>query len=265
MVLLAGQAVFFAPALDSQPPQPHSDSSSEFEAVSIKLATVESSLFDRLDALPGGRVRAQSIRIRSLVLRAYGLLGAYSISGDPGWLSTEMYDIEAKTGDARAEAVGPEVLRTLLQSMLAERFRFRAHFEPQPRMYFALVAAKPPRELKSSEGDGEAVVRSSVGMQLDPDRQGQYRVASRTYYARRATMAEIARMLNYGSDRPVLDETEIAGRFDISFTSEADDEGSPTLPLLNTALRDHLGLRLESRRGPLQVLVIDHIERPSPN
>ena len=78
-------------------------------------------------------------------------------------------------------------------------------------------------------------------------------------------MAEIALMLNYGSDRPVLDETEIAGRFDISFTSEADDEGSPTLPLLNTALRDHLGLRLESRRGPLQVLVIDHIERPSPN
>jgi uncharacterized protein (TIGR03435 family) len=188
------------------------------------------------------RFEITSVTAKALIAYAYDVR-EFQISGGPGWIGSEEYDIVAKPdGDVRGDRV-----LAMARALLAERFHLNLHRESKEMPVLALLVAKGGPKLKPATGSGPEV------------RGGRGR-----FVARNVTMGMFAaqlagRMLS----RPVLDRTGIAGEFDITleWAFEAADNG----PSIETALQEQLGLKLEAQKGAVDVLVIDRIERPSAN
>jgi uncharacterized protein (TIGR03435 family) len=205
----------------------------------------------------------------------------------PRWVGTDRYDIQAR-GEGNPTK---DQMRLMVQSLLADRFKLAVHFEAQVVPVLAMVLVKPgntgPKLRPHSKGvPCEATPPTSgppaqtaevwpricdgyVGMSLP---NGMRRNGSRN-----TTMALLAGMLpTYGQlGRPVVDQTGLSGRFDFSIDYAPESNRPPTPgadapeaaagPTLLEALREQLGLKLESTKAPLQILVVDHVERPSEN
>lgn len=208
----------------------------------------------------------------------------------PGWVATDKFEIRARTAGKPTK----DQMRLMMQSLLAERFKLRIHFETRQEAVFALTAIKagklganlrPHAEGTPCEERDEATAsgaRRSSG-QAFPPRCGVYSARmtgdNKVMLASRdTTLAELAGALpNYGGlGRPVIDETGIRGRFDVSIewtarvvlqNSPPTAEGGSDLggTSFSEALADQLGLKLERTRAPVRVLVIDHVEMPSEN
>jgi uncharacterized protein (TIGR03435 family) len=220
------------------------------------------------------RFSASNILLKNLLqYQAYGIPEP-RILGGPKWFSTERFDIEAKADSSVADQ-----LRTLshdqrrlqtqemFQQLLADRFKLAVHWETRDFPVYALVVAKNGPSLHASkESDGSSSTSGSTG-QLT---------------ARGVTLTEIARTLTQELSkelgRVVVDKTGIDGRYDVtlkwtpdtgaaSVNSGTGDTASPpdSGPSIFTAIQEQLGLKLESTKGPVQVLVIDHLEMPSQN
>lgn len=194
--------------------------------------------------------------------------------GGPKWLGTERFDIEAKTDSATADQ-----LRTLsrdqrwlqtqamFQQLLADRFKLSVHWETRELPVYALVVAKNgPNLHEAKESDGGTHISASTG-------QFTAQGISMTDMARTLTQ-ELSRELG----RVVIDKTGIAGRYDValkwtpetgtaSISNGTEGAALPpdSGPSIFTAIQEQLGLKLESAKGPVQVLVIDHVEMPSEN
>ena len=177
----------------------------------------------------------------------------YRIFGGPSWLDSETYDLEAKA----ETAVSHDQLKLMLRGLLADRFKLTMHRETKELKFYALRVAKNGPKLQGAKA-GE---RSSA--------QGLERF--------RGDMAEFAHLLSLrlnmpmvedptvpvrsiGVPPPVLDKTGIQGVFDISVGVKP-DPGADAFILWQRALEEQLGLKLESQKGPLEVLVVDHAER----
>ena len=212
--------------------------------------------------------------------------------GGPDWLDTDMYTIAAKAERAadRATMQGP-----MLQAILEERFRIKVHRQAKEVAVHALVIDKSGSKLKPFvEGScvrfspGASSFLGSVILVLAGQHEcridGPIDLADNPkpvnflYRAEGVTVGEfVTRFLSRYQGRLVFDRTGLTGKFDIRLESEIDPEyrqrvdpsgdwiGPSTAPRLPDALRQQLGLRLESAKGPVEFLVIDHIERPSPN
>jgi uncharacterized protein (TIGR03435 family) len=208
---------------------------------------------------PGNRVSAYVSTLNGLAAYAYDVK-AYRISGGPAWAATDRYDITAKTeGDGTP---GEEIVRKMMQTLLADRFGLKFHREMKSLPMYALVAAKNGPKLRESS----AGVPSS--MELRP---GQLSATS-------MSMKSLVPLLSRFVDRPVLDQTGLTGNYDFKlqwtldaglssgFGPGADASSSDSAgPSLFTAVQEQLGLKLESQKGPMEVLEIDHAEKPSEN
>ena len=256
--LLIGCAVSGVTSSFAQPPQRPID----FEVASIRPSPVDPPGPSNLKVLPGGRFKATRVWTEELILSAFGV-GRYLVKGGPDWLMRERYDIDAKA--ITSDAISADELKVLLQSLLISRFHLKAHRETKEMPYLALVVARGGFKLKAGTStDAPNAYSQSVGG-ADDNRPGQYVTSRRTFVGRNVPLSRLAGLLSRGSEWPVEDETGVAGAFDFSIESDQDEQGSPTLPLLNSVLQDRLGLRLELRHRPMQLLVIDSITRPSPN
>ncbi len=178
---------------------------------------------------------------------------SWQLSGGPAWRDTDPFEIIAKAPGNVSPT--PEQSREMLQSLLEERFKLKVHRETREGPVYALVIGKNgPRLKKSTAGE----FRYSAG--------GRGRTVKLTF--QKTSMDVLARQLPSQAqmDRPVLDRTALSGEwdFDLTFVPGIPPSDS-NLPDLFTALRDQLGLRLESQRGPVEKLIIDHAERPSAN
>jgi uncharacterized protein (TIGR03435 family) len=189
---------------------------------------------------PGRVATAQAgVTVRKMILEAFHLT-QYQLSGGPGWLDSDRFDLEAK-----AEGANQNQLRQMLQTLLADRFRLVVHHETKETPVYALVVAKNgPRFHEWKEGD--------TMPRFDSD--------DRPKYIDRRTMQHLADVLTSGPDagRPVLDRTGLKG---VYVFYVAWDEGEDFLP----AMQQQLGLKLEPQRGPVDNLVIDHVEKPAAN
>lgn len=167
--------------------------------------------------------------------------------------------------------------RLMLRTLLAERFQLSVRREVKEMPVYELVVAKGGPKLQKAGQDCETRAAGCGGFSGNPTRLSGFSVG----------MDDLASMLSRYSDRPVLDKTEVQGTFDIklqwnpfaarpqpaedlprSASAEAREGRNPDLdwlPTLFTALEQQLGLRLESRKGPVETYVIDHVERPSEN
>jgi uncharacterized protein (TIGR03435 family) len=255
LALAAGAS--FAPswiAFAQQPDQP------AFEVASIRPAPPgggEPSIV----ASPGGRLVATNITLERLVRWAYSA-SSLRISGQPDWFSGDRFNVVANAPDGTAN----DQLAPMLQRLLADRFKLSLHRETKESLVYALVVGKGGFRLREIEYRGTGPTRLM--------RKGTVVELS---YPAGADLAQFAGFLSGQTGRPVLDRTGLTGVFDIKleFAPEppvpladagADRPANDTAgPSIFTAVQEQLGLRLESARGPVEILVIDHAERPDAN
>ena len=232
---------------------------------------------------PGGRFTATNNTLRYLILNAYGIFASpYLLQGGPGWIDAERFDIDAKAAANAVPAGTPDRVlwdktRVMLQALLADRFQLLIHRETKEMPVYRLVVAKSGPKLQRTSKDCDPGGITCHGYHGNP----------RRFIADGVDMKDLALMLSIYSDRPVVDGTGIQGLFDVKLqwnpfaprTPPADDtprsaavearEGLQpdlaSLPTLPEALQQQLGLTLESHKGPVEIYVIDHVERPSRN
>jgi uncharacterized protein (TIGR03435 family) len=179
--------------------------------------------------------------LQSLIWFAYGVED-YRISGGPKWLTTDRFDVVY-------EPTGPQA-KLMLRTLLAERFKLAVHTETRQMPVYALVVAKGGPKMEKTDGSiisgggGPAMIKGTMEM---------------------STLAD-----NYLSStlrRRVIDQTGLTGAYKLSLKWTPDDKPvtDNSLPSLFTAIQEQLGLRLESTKGPVEIFVIDHAEKPSEN
>jgi uncharacterized protein (TIGR03435 family) len=268
-----------------------------FEVVSVKLNT-------KCDpnGMSGGRATPgefyqQCADLRDLILTAYGIYGdgpnpqpgsfRMQVTGGPAWMDSSRYDIAAKPAGnpPRSEMYGP-----MLQSLLEDRFKLKVRRETREGPVYLLSIAKSGPKLRPT-AEGSCVI-TDLNHPANPAASslpqcGKAKITRGpviTLDMPGATIADLATQLNLVMDRGVMDKTAITGRFDIHLeVTPADlqpkflagravpDPGQPASgepddgPSITTALEKQLGLKLSTGKGPVAVLVVEHIERPADN
>ena len=235
---------------------------------------------------PGGQLVAHNIQFVTLVRAAYpDFLSSHLIVGGPDWIRTQLFDINAKaTGDPpRAR------LAEMLTHLLADRFQLKVHTEQREINAYALVRVRRDGRLGSGLRrrtiDCDAPRPSPAPRPSFPRRvprrfepleppECQWSsivVNGVNYFAGRGELiSRLVAHLQVNVDRAIVDRTGLTGRFDFDL-EHAPLEGPSTTeqpggaPPILTAIREQLGLRLESRNERVNVLVVDHVEMPSPN
>ncbi len=224
--------------------------------------------------MPDGGLRTSGATVKFLIGLGYDV-GSFQIADGPSWIGSERFDIIGKTEaatNAAKDAPDPsrlttqelkgrqQLMRPKLQSLLAERFRLKVHHDTRQQPVYALLVGKSGIRFQQTQGDFRGV-----------------HIARNRISGERATIEMLAGALANQLRRPVLDRTGLAGTFDfkLEWAPQADLSPKPNAdapaaadasgPSIFTALEEQLGLRLESTRGPVDVLVIDRVERPSEN
>ncbi len=209
---------------------------------------------------PGGRYEAVNLPGRMLVQFAYGTpqrsLLNYQLVDAPAWLSNARYDITGKvrtdlalTDRAELAAKGPQYL----QSLLADRFKLRVHHETRQLQRYRLVRARP---------DGPLGPRLHTTTCATPDDACALQYGPNRYKFEGVTIARFAADLSGNLSQVIADDTGLTGRFDLELEWSSDQAANDDKPSVFTAIQEQLGLRLVAERGPVDVVVIDHIERP---
>jgi uncharacterized protein (TIGR03435 family) len=242
---------------------------------------------------PGGRFTASNIVLRTLIAAAYGTpqpLPAFPILNGPDWIASDRFDITAKAeGDPPPGPNGP--MRPMLRSLLQDRFKLAVHMETRDLPTYELVLARSDGklgpQLRPSTVDCEAIFAANRGRGAafppppqpgEPPTCGMFGGPGRVS-AGSIAVADLISMLSGRVARTIVDKTGLTGRFDLNleFTPDQLPQGSPPPgapplppidpngPSIFTALQEQLGLKLESRQGPVEVLVIDHVEQPTPD
>lgn len=221
-------------------------------AQTFEVASIRASQFQNADGegsqresieASGDRLTMRSVTLRSCIGWAYNIPD-FEIAGD---LGTDRFDITAK-------APTPSTIlqmRAMLETLLADRFKLTFHRETRQLSSLTLVVAKGGPKLHASQEDGPGILRPSRGAMV----------------AQHATMSEFITTLAGPLRTPVVDKTGLTGRYDFtvdlsSYFAQTKAGEQPDLTgIMMSALREQVGLNLESRREAVEMLVVDHIER----
>jgi uncharacterized protein (TIGR03435 family) len=249
-------------------PQTRADAASGavFDVASIRPTMTKEPGRSHIVSLPrDGHFTAINVTVNQLLQWAFRMPEG-RVLGGPGWLNSAKFDIEAKADesvDAELEKLDSDAGRLqkqkMLQALLAERFALKTHVETRELPIYAMVVAKNGPKLEKSKANGTSI---------------NWRTGQITVQGSDSTVGLLAEQLTKVLDRVVVDKTGIQGRFTISLNWTPDDgaaaNSSGSLadtsgPSVFTAIQEQLGLKLVSQRGPVQVLVIDHVEMPTEN
>jgi uncharacterized protein (TIGR03435 family) len=243
-------------------------------------------------ARPGGRLVVRNSALRDLIAAAFGMADMQSlipvrILGGPDWIDSERYDIDAKASAEFQFAPGgpPKDMLLMLRSLLEERFKLVTHREAREMPIFELVVARKDGTL------GPGLHKSSVDCDVlfaagragaPPPRQPNEPPPCRLMggpartIAAGVTMQQLAANLSNHLERFVVDKTGLTERFDFNLgwtpdrlPTAAPPPGIPPIdpngPPLVTALQEQLGLKVEAAKGPVDVLLIDNVDHPTPD
>jgi len=203
-----------------------------------------------INLLPGGRISMTNTTLKTLIRNAYGIL-SFQLGGEVGWPDGEFYDIEARTG--AGESLSQESLKPYLQSLLADRFRLKVHWETREENIYALVL----------DQSGTKMTQNHEGK--DPGMNTQKNSGRVRMKGIGVPMDILASNLGNQLGRIVVDKTGLTGAWDFQGTWEIEPGPDSDAPSIFTGVREQLGLRLVSQKGPVSMLVIDQAERPSEN
>jgi len=230
----------------------------EFEIASVRPASPDVRTSNVLLGA-GESLTVVNVPLQKIIMYAYDIRD-FQLAGGPEWIGVERYDIAAKTAtvDRPASEASTETdnqrkgrvarVRERLRSLLSDRFGFRAHFEQRERTVLRLRIAKGGPKLSE-----------------DPNPQGRVSTLDGHIQGYGAPLSMLATQLSMATGLIVRDETGLGGKYDFVLDWASDNaDPSDTRPSIFTAV-SQLGLRLERANGPLNILVIDHVERPSAN
>jgi uncharacterized protein (TIGR03435 family) len=195
-----------------------------------------------------------------------GKLRYSDIIGAPEWANSDAFDIQARADRAPT----PEEMRRMVQSLLGDRFQLKAHLEKRELPVYELVLANGGPRLNPADLQSPGR-QQLVGM---PSPSGSMTLKIRNT---QTSLANLSNTLQSYAGRPIIDRTGLAGMFDISLqfaletlsaataAAGSPSPADPSGPSLFTAIQDQLGLKLEAAKGPVEVLVIDSVQKPSEN
>lgn len=280
-ILLTALSAGIVLAQDSRTPQ--------FEVASVRPSQPMGP--DRVDVglhVDGAQVRMVSLPMRDYIARAYRVK-LYQVTG-PDWLTSERFDLNAKLPAGSTSERIPE----MLQSLLEERFQVKLHREKKELPVYALIIGKPPLKIQESAPDAAsdaarkgdvsvAATGSAAGVSVDLGNGSYYTFNNGKFEIKRVTMDMLARQLERYVDRPILDLTELKGIYDLAVSVTPEDYQTmlvraavnagmllppPALRLLDngsvTSLIDglqQLGLKMDARKAPLDILVVDQLSK----
>jgi uncharacterized protein (TIGR03435 family) len=248
------------------PPTPRLPPMDTNASPGIEVATIKPTKPDEqgfMLVFRGGRFQTTNISLSKLLAFCYGIQQKQLI-GLPPWADTDKYDIDAKPDTEGAP--NKKQLQGMVQKLIADRFKLTYHHDTKELSVYALSVAKTGAKLTKSENQGGLPGFGLRGL-------GALNV-------RNATMNDFAAMMQETVlDRPVIDQTELAGRYDFSLNWTPDDsqfggmaakmpppsDNANPPPALYTAIQEQIGLRLDATKAPTDVMVIDHVEKPSEN
>ena len=256
-----------------------------YEVASIKPEKSGSMMFRVLNTPDGF---SATTTVQMLIRVAYGVEDN-QISGAPGWVSSEKYNVEAKMDQDTAdklkkfgEAQTEPARRHMLQTLLADRLKLATHRETKELPIYSLVVAKGGLKLHEAK-PGDTYPNGIKGLDGRPAPAGAHlmRMGRGELTGQSIAMEQIARLLTQQTGRTVVDNTGLKGNYDFTL-HWTPDQSAPALngpgaggpdsttssesgPSIFTAIQEQLGLRLESQKGPVEILVIDHVEKPSEN
>jgi uncharacterized protein (TIGR03435 family) len=198
-----------------------------------------------------GTLTMRSVTVNSCIKWAYGVQDS-QVSG-PNLLTSERYDVAAKA----ASTIADDQLKLMLRALLAERFKLALHRQSKEMPGYALVVAKNGPKIHESQGEGKSNLQLGRG----------------TVVAQWTTMAQFADLISGPMQAPVLEMTGLKGKYDFSldlsvYVEDPNRQRGQQLDMVSIlikALQEQVGLNLESRRALFDVLIVDHIEKPSEN
>jgi uncharacterized protein (TIGR03435 family) len=215
--------------------------------------------------LSTGRVSAQCASLQSLIFYAYQLTGSERLEGLPKWGNASCGNPDS-AGTFAIEATMPANTtgaqsRQMMQTLLAERFRLAAHWETRQLPTYALKTAAGQSKLKPSDPEKDPPIKEhSIGCPADDPH------CHIGFCCGSTTTTTLAGMLTRSLGRPVIDKTGLTGSYYFGALKWAgDDSVGSSLPSLPALLREEFGLELKAEPGPVPVLIIDHVEKPSAN
>jgi uncharacterized protein (TIGR03435 family) len=250
-----------------------------FDVVSIRQ-NISGGVHDDFGPTPDGfRITNKSVLLAIITAYVpqssdYALFTPDNVLGLPEWAQSDNYDIVAKVSEAdlpewRNPASQKVMLRAMMQAMLADRFKLAVHRETKEESVYSLVMGKNGPKFTETN----PAVSHPVGMAL-PGGGGVLvpENAGHSYHFYEASMATLASLLSGWAARPVQDKTGLTGKYDfvlqkpdpVAMPSAGPQEAAEPAPTVFSTV-EALGLKLESAKGSTETLVIDHIERPSPN
>ena len=261
----------------------HPSAPLSYEVATIK--PVDTNTADRVVKLPPG-VTLSPLSIRRYIMNAYGAMYAAQVVGGPDWLNKDAYTINGKVPDDLEAAMQKmtfadrnDQTRSMQQSLLADRFHLKVHFETRVLPVYELVPAKGglkiteiPAPPERKPGDPPLQMRPGDPLPPGSVRTMFNNTGLRVLDARAIQMQLFARIISGDAgDRPIVDHSGFAGYFDVTdltwapLGDAAATTTSPDAPSLAVALQEKLGLELVPAKDPIEVLVIDSIDRPTEN
>jgi uncharacterized protein (TIGR03435 family) len=249
-----------------------------FEVATVKLSDPATHMRS-IRRVPGGRLTVTGMPLKDLITFAYDVKSS-QVTGGPGWVETELYDINAKAeGNPDADQ-----LKAMLKNLLAERFQVTIHREQKEFSIYALIPGKAGKAAAPNLAESKVADCPANGPPPAAPKPGELpcggiRMSRNQMNATGVTMVQFVNALSNILGRVVIDKSGIPGKYDIKL-EWTPDEGQPALgpgpapapppadtagPSIYTAVQEQLGLKLDSQKAPLDVLVIDNAAKPSDN
>jgi uncharacterized protein (TIGR03435 family) len=260
-------------ALSAQPPASGSETvpaSSPQKLIAFEVASVrlEKEGHGGPMRFTGDGFTADAAPLEYLIRNAYNITRDNSVRGLPPWSASDYYVVSAKVADsdvAEWKTYSAAQRRQVLQQFLAERFHLKLHPETVEAPIYSLIVAKGDLKMKQvtpPDGDRRGFMETKAfGVQVG-------------HHVTIAVLVDLLSRSFFGLDRQVFDNTGLTGNYDFTLTFEPPQLAGATAgtasepsdrPSIFTALDEQLGLKLEPSKGPVDILVIDHVERPSDN
>jgi uncharacterized protein (TIGR03435 family) len=282
ILMMAACAAFAGPlclpgsSLDAQTP-----AAAAFEVASVKPNKSADGRV-MLGLQPGGRFTATNVPLRMLLRQAFNVQ-EFQIVGAPDWAGSDRFDVVAKAPEGDFNA---DVMRPMLRSLLAERFHLLVHNETREMPVYALMKARTdgklgPNLMPASVDCAAMRGRRGGGPPPAPPQPGQkmdcgFMIGPGRMNVGGMPMSNLAQSLSPMVGRIVLDKTELTGNYDFELAYSPEGLAGlppllnggpppvdPNAPTIFTALQEQLGLKLDSQRGPVDVVVIDGVEQPT--
>jgi bla regulator protein blaR1 len=258
------RAILFAAAI----PCVFAQTKKEFDVATIKPNAEKDNRFMMPAGPQGGTYRATGVTLKMLIMYAYGAPAAFQVYGGPSWIGTERWDIQAK---ADGETPPRDRFLQMLRALLEDRFQLNVRRDTKEMPVYELVVAKSGSKLALHSGD-------------PPKPEDRLRMGFGSMRFQDSGLGLLAYQLSLQLGRKVTDKTGLTGQYD--FTLEWSPEpgqgglesiglppdpslksppADPNRPSLFTAVQEQLGLRLDSKKGQVDVIVTESVERPSEN